>query len=320
MQLRIGWSKASAQRRISVQTLCNRIKMTLSDPKLNSSLSNSDDKIWRPTSLESLFQEIDQISKIGEKSDSLILFRGQTKIYWPIDSTFVRNCIPTLFNIKDYTKLPPGIRRRSTFHRTVTSLLLMKFDEIIKPSQEAYEKEVSHDIDPFFELLKNVQQYPENYSESPFIKGTNFIDWTYKSDIALYFATFEGKGEQRKVSSDNGALYVYDASSTGNIHQTIKMQQVFDNMTSYEFLNGEGALPLMLHPKKQTQQHRASNQKPVYITQMNFSFNLSEVWEQYEKVNNTRVFIKIEIEENLKKELAEYLDSKGVSEQHVYPH
>jgi hypothetical protein len=298
---------------------CAKEKMTLTSPKLNSLSSNTNERSWSPTSLESLINELDIISETAEQNNSLILFRGQTQKEWPIDSTFVRNCIPVLFNIDDYTKLPTGIRHRSTFHRAVASLLLMKFDQIIKPSQEAYEKEESHGIDPYFELLKNVQQYPEKYLESPYIKGTNYIDWTYGPDIALYFAIFSGIGKQRKVSSNDGALYVYDASSTGNIHQTIKMQQVFDNMTSYDFLNGEGALPLMLHPQKQTLQNRASKQKPVYITQMNFSFSLSEVWEQYEKVNETKVFLKIVINEKLKSEVANYLDSKGVTELHVYP-
>ena len=292
--------------------------MTFSDSRLNSSSLNKN-TAWKPATLETLLNEINKISQIGEETDALILFRGQNKKEWPIDSTFLRNSIQTLFNIKDYTKLPSSIRHRPTFHRAIASLLLMKFDQIIKPSQEAYEKEDSHGIDPYFELLKNVQQYPEKYNESPFIKGTNYIDWTYVSDIALYFATFQGVGERRKISSNDGALYVFNASSTGNIHQTIKMQKVFDNMTSYEFLNGEGALPLMLHPQKQTQQHRAHNQKPVYITQMNFSYALSEVWGQYEKDNNTKVSLKIVIGQKIKKELADYLNSKGISEKHVYP-
>lgn len=167
--------------------------------------------------------------------------------------------------------------------------------------------------------MKNVQQYPEKYTESPFISGTNYIDWTHVSDIALYFATFEGNRDRKNISAGDGALYVFDASSTGKIHQTIKMQQIFDNMTSYKFLNGEDVLPLMLHPQKQTQQHRANNQKPVYITQTNFSFSLSEIWEQYEKDKNSKVFLKIVISQNIKKKIAEYLDSNGISEKHVYP-
>jgi len=294
--------------------------MTLPHPKLKSTVFNVNNRVWKPTSLNNLRAEIDHISKVGGKNNSLILYRGQRNNNWPLDSTFVRNCISTMLGIKNYTKLPSYIRKRSSFHRAITSLLLMKFDKFVAPSKEAYKKEQSDGIDPFFELFKNIQQYPEKYDESPFIKGTNFIDWTNTTDIALYFATFEGKSDTRKISTGDGAIWAYDASSTGNILKN-KVGKILDNMNTYEFLNGKKIqLPLMFHPQKQTNQHRASNQKPVYIAQMNFSFNLSEVWEQYEKANNRKVFLKIQIHEGLKKKLANHLESKGVLEEHVYPH
>lgn len=294
-------------------------KMTLSNQSLMSS-SIPKGGIWRPESFKDLMNEIENIGLMAQDNDSLILFRGQSNNEWPLDSTFVRNCIQTLFNIKDYTKLPSHIRYQPTFHRAIAGLLLMKFDKIIKPSQEAFEKEQSHGIDPYFELFKHVQQYPEKYDESPFIKGTNFIDWTYVSDIALYFSTFEGTGKNKKIGSNDGAFYVFNASGTGGIHQTIKFERLLQNMSSFEYLNGDGALPLMLHPQKQTKQHRAFNQKPIYITQMNFSYSLSDVWEQYEKGNNTKVFLKIVIDKDMKNEISDYLNEKGVSENHVYPH
>ena len=92
------------------------------------------------------------------------------------------------------------------------------------------------------------------------------------------------------------------------------------SVTSYEFLNGQAGLPLMLHPQKQTNQLRASNQKPVYIAQMNFAYSITDVWKQYEIETNQKVFLKIRIDENIKKQIHAYLKENEITEEHVYPH
>jgi hypothetical protein len=293
--------------------------MKISNPRLKSTITSSDTREWIPSSLDNFLKEIDNISKIGHKNDSLILYRGQNNNNWPLDSTFVRKSITALFGIKNYFDLPPSIRHRISFHRSIASLFLMKFDKIIKPSEEAFTKESSHGIDSYFELLKHVQQYPEKYLEVPFIKGTNLIDWTNVFDIALYFAVFEGQEGNRKISDGHGALWIYDASSTGGIWQTGKMKKTMDLMTSGEFLNGERTFPLMFHPQKQTNQHRAFNQKPVYIGQMDFRYDLADVWASYENQNDKRVFIKLILSDDLKISAVKYLESNGVTEDLVYP-
>ena len=97
------------------------------------------------------------------------------------------------------------------------------------------------------------------------------------------------------------------------------MKKTMELMTSGDFLNGEKTFPLMFHPQKQTNQHRASNQKPVYISQMDFRFDLADVWAGYENQNNKRVFIKLILSDNLKKGALKYLETKGVTEDLVYP-
>lgn len=293
--------------------------MKIFSPRLKTTITSPDTREWIPSSLDNLIKEIDTISKISHKNDSLILYRGQNNNNWPLDSTFVRNGITALFGIKNYFDLPLSIRHRKSFHRSIASLFLMKFDKIIKPNQEAFTKESSHGIDPYFELLKNVQQYPEKYLEVPFIRGTNLIDWSSVHDIALYFTVFEGQERKRKISDGHGALWIYDASSTGGILQTCKMKKTMDLMTSGEFLNGERTFPLMYHPQKQTNQHRASNQKPVYIAQMDFRYDLADVWASYENQNDKRVFIRLILSDDLKINAAKYLETKGVNEDFVYP-
>ena len=98
-----------------------------------------------PSSVENFLRERDQIVKVAEDEDHLVLFRGQSNSEWLLDSTFVRDGILKLFG---FPKVPSSIRQQVSFHRLMASLLLMKFGTIWKPSKEAFEKEKSHGIDP----------------------------------------------------------------------------------------------------------------------------------------------------------------------------
>lgn len=294
--------------------------MKIPGPRIKSTTCSPDFREWVPSNLDNLLSEIEHIAKINSEADALTLFRGQSNSDWPLDSTFVRNGISSLFGTNNYQQLSNTIRNEVSFHRSMASLLLLKFGTVIKPSQEALEKEKSHGIDPWYELLKNVQQYPEKYNMVPFIKGTFFLDWTSVLNIALYFATFDGMKSERRISAKNGAVWIYDASSTGNILQKDKLEKILNLMTNQDFLNGENTFPLMFHPQKQTRQLRAANQKPIYIAQMDFRYDLADVWASYELQGNEKVFVKMNVSESIKHELANYFESQGVTEEHVYPH
>ena len=270
-----------------------------------------------PSSVENFLRERDQIVKVAEDEDHLVLFRGQSNSEWLLDSTFVRDGILKLFG---FPKVPSSIRQQVSFHRLMASLLLMKFGTIWKPSKEAFEKEKSHGIDPWFELLKNAQQYPERYEAVSFVKGTFFVDWTTAQDVGLYFAVYDGQYGSRRIAQTHGALWIYDGSSTGNILQEAKLEKILDLMTGADFLNGDKTFPLMFHPRQQTSQLRGLNQKPIYIAQMDFRYDLADVWASHESQANHSVFVKLHILEHLKSGLAKYLETQGVTEAHVYPH
>jgi len=289
-------------------------------PKIKSTACSHDLREWVPTTVDNLLKELDHIANSCVQEDHLILFRGQSNSDWPLDSTFVRDSIKRIFGINVYSDLPNSIRHQVSFHRVIASLLLMKFGTIWKPSQEAFVKEKSHDIDPWYELLKHCQQYPEKYNSIYFNKGTFLIDWTISQEIALYFGVFDGRGVKREISVTNGAIWAYDCSSTGKILQIDKLEKTLNLMAEADFLNGEKTFPIMFHPQKQTNQIRAKNQKPTYIAQMDFRYDLADVWADYEMRNDEKVFVKLHITQTLKKKLANYLESKGITEEFVYPH
>ena len=285
---------------------------------INKTTECSDDgRAWLPASLTELFDEIAHIKAYC----GCPLFRGQLDAEWPLDSPFVRYFIPEFFGIEGYTLFPSHIRRNLNLHRLISSSLLMKYGGVIKPSQEALKAEVDNGIDPWFELMKHEQQYPERYNELPeSLKGTFYIDWSTNQEVPLYFATYDGKGEARTIGEQDGALWIFDAGATGAIQQKEKMVQILELMQTPDFLEGRKTLPLMFHPEKQTTQLRAENQDPVYIAQMDYRGDLADACTGYEEHEQTTVFKKLIIKKELKQGLAELLENQGITEEHVYPH
>ena len=287
-------------------------------PKLKSTKHSDDLREWAPSSFDSFMLELDHLISSGEGQEPVMLFRGQTDSQWTVDSSFVRNCIQTIFNISEYRMLKDEIRHSASFHRTVASLFLLKFGTIWTPSLEALEREKTDNIDPWFELMKNLQQYSE---KDHFINGTFLLDWSYSQDIALYFATYEGRGQNRNISIGNGALWIYDAVATGNVLQEKKLGIILSLMIEEGFLNGSGTFPLLFHPQKKTYQPRSTNQAPIYIAQMDFRYDLADIWASYENTSmkKKRVFVKLILDEALKTDAALYLESKRITEDLIYP-
>lgn len=290
--------------------------MEIIQPKLKSTEHSNDFREWVPSSFDSFLLELDHIISFCEGEYPAPLFRGQTNYEWFVDSTFVRNCIQHIFNISDYHKLEKEIRRTSSFHRTIASLLLLKFGTVWKPSQEAFEKEISEDIDPWFELMKNLQQYSET---DYFIKGTFILDWSRSKDIALYFSIYKGRAENRSISSGHGAVWICDVVATGQTLQTKKLGEILTLMNGEEYLNGNKTFPLLFHPPTQTYQPRSINQAPVYIAQMDFRYDVADIWASFENKNKKRVFIKLILREDLKADAVKFLASQNITDDVVYP-
>lgn len=264
---------------------------------------------WAPSSFKNLLIELEHIKKNCEGNQILPLYRGQADYQWPLDSSFLRNSINTLFNITDYYILADNIRQTIEFNKMLYSLLFVKYGIIANPHKELYNLEEKQNIDPWFELLKYNQQYPEN--DLFHIKGTFILDWTTDFLVALYFAN-EDKDKR-------GGVWIYDSVSTGKTLQIKKISDIMELMKSDEQVNNPKNLPLIFHPPKQTDQHRAKNQKAVYISQMDFRYNLADVWYNYGLNINNKVVIQLILPFDSHDEVDIYLKEKGYTYYHIYP-
>jgi len=282
-------------------------------PKLSNTAHSPDFREWRPSSFEAFLPELDHIIDSCEGEDPLPLFRGQSDSSWFLDSKFLRFSIQNIFKLPNHYKLPEKIRQDIRFHKVITHLFFLKFGVIGNPSQEAIEAEMVHDIDPWFEWLKNLQQYPEN---DCIIPGTFFLDWTFSKDIALYFATYVVKGRSFTVHSGDGALWIFDAASTGKILQTKKLGEILKMMDCDEFFNGKKTFPLLFHPKNQILQ--AKNQDPIYIAQMDFRYDLAAIWADYENRQEKKVYVKLILPGEAKLEALNYLKARNIDENYVF--
>ena len=144
-------------------------------------------------------------------------------------------------------------RLSEKYQQILLNLFFFKFDFVARPSQEPERLEQTHGIDPWFEFIKRIQQYPEE--DTSHLSGSFIIDWTQNIDVGIYFANSSREGE--------GALWILDGTATGETLQVLKVQEILHIMDEAGSRNESLGIPLIFHPKKQLAQKRAANQEPV---------------------------------------------------------
>lgn len=265
---------------------------------------------WKISSLEGLLSELVKIEKDSKRQNKLIFYRGHKDKKWLLDSTFVRSYKATLFGIDPFLHLTDRIRSSVEFHNAILNLYLLKFGVLTRPSDELEDHAQKHDLDSWFEFMKRIQQYPEE--DGFFLKGTNLIDWSLSSDVALYFANESRSGE--------GAIFVCDASATGKTLQSLKVGAILDLMSQKGTEGQPLGIPLIFHPKKQIANQRPQNQHAVYFAQLDLRYDLQHMWDMYETENEgDTICLKITLASDTVQEIADYLKSKNIDEAYIYP-
>lgn len=265
---------------------------------------------WWPKTFDAFVAELEHLKRNAETANSLLLFRGHSKRNWRLDSSFVRAIKSSLFKADPEYGFSDRLRDTAELNTTLSSLLLLKFGTIVVPSAELVRVAESEGIDPWFELMKRYQQYP-NEDLAPF-GGTNLVDWSKSSDIALYFANEARNGA--------GAIFVCDATATGKTLQAILVEAVLGKIQEQITRRESNGVPLLFSPLRQIAYQRAKNQQAVYFAQMDLRIDLSEHWRiQEQAAPHEAIVLKIILPEGSERSCDRYLASKGIDSSFIYP-
>lgn len=265
---------------------------------------------WLPASFDGLLAELEFLKVRAAVDQRLLLYRGHRRREWCLDSTFVRSAKMKMFGMEAHNGFSARLRDSGDLNSALTSLLLLKFGTLLGPSEELTKAESDHGVDAWFELMKRCQQYPEEDLCVP--AGTNFLDWSQSSDVALYFAN-----EQR---SEEGSLFICDATATGKTLQILPVIDILNKIRE-QFMRGQpNGVPLLFSPPKQIANQRAKNQQAVYFAQMELRLDMLESWRlQESSLLNETIILKMVLPEGSEGEVQKYLSENNIIDSFIYP-
>lgn len=269
---------------------------------------------WITQSFPDFLAELDALDKSFNSDDRLLIFRGHRRREWLLDSTFVRSCKAVLFGIRPHNRWSPHVRESRQLHLSLLNLFLLKFGVLSQPSEGLFELGQTRQIDPWFEYMKRVQQHPEERHDGPFpLQGTNIIDWTKSSDVALYFANEAREGQA-------GAVFICDATATGKTHQVVSMDTILTKMDAEGNRGNALGGPLMFHPTHQILNRRAKNQQAIYFAQMDLRVDLELIWRLQEQEQKTdTILVKIILPPGTDSAVSEHLSARGITKDFLFP-
>lgn len=262
-----------------------------------------------PQTFLDFMTELDALKNMASDA-GIQVFRGHADRSWRLDSTFVRTIKEKLFGMAPTDGFPEVLQQSGDLSNVLSSLLLLKFETLVRPCSELIATEEEHGVDAWFELMKRFQQFPNE--DMPILNGTNLVDWSLSSDIALYFAN-----DRRKVA---GAMFVCDASATGKTQQVVPMENILEKVREQVKSGSANGRPLLFSPSKQIAYQRAKNQQAIYFAQMELRLDLLELWRmQEQEMDGEVIAIKLVLPKGSQEECASYLASKGINKSFVYP-
>lgn len=293
-------------------------------PTCSTTTFGSDPHEWKPASFNEFLKELEHI--IGSCSENSPLFRGHADRKWLLESTFVRTCKKILLDLEPHITPSGEVRKSVEYHQALFGLLLLKYDVLVKPSHELKVLEKEQGIDALFELIKRLQQYPEE--DRCTLKGTFFLDWTQSKDVAIFFANFNANKGYIKIRENDGALFICDQTTTGKTFmrrngEAIKVHEIIDRMIKAQNETKPFGCPLLFYPPKQIHSIQANRQDAIYWAQMDLRYDLEDIWKLLEKDKKEEeyIFIKLILPDGTQKECENYLNSQSppITQKYLFP-
>lgn len=269
---------------------------------------------WIPCCFDSFLKELYHIKGVGSSAEHLLIYRGHKDRRWLLDSIFIRRVKENILGVSAISKVRPDYRKSLEFHRMLGSLFLYKFGTQTEPSQELADLAEEHSIDPWFEWMKRIQQYP-NEDLGP-MWGSFLIDWTQNEKVALFFAN------ERRNGQSEGAIWIADVNSMGKVLHRDKPVIEILSLFQDAFKNDKQfGCPLVFYPQKQIANQRANNQDAIYVAQMDLRFDLAEMWGHMEQEaeGNEKIFIKLVLPRETSDKCNEWLLKNNIDDSFIYP-
>lgn len=293
-------------------------------PVCSNTIVGSEPHEWTPSNFDDFLKELQHI--IGSCPGNNPLFRGHADRKWLLESTFVRTCKKILLDLEPHIRPSDEVRKSVEYHQALFGLLLLKYDVLVKPSQELEILEKEQGIDALFELIKRFQQYPDE-DRGP-LKGTFFLDWTQSKDVGLFFANFNANRGYIKIRKNEGALFICDQTASRKTFmrrngEPVRVQETLDRMIKAQNEKKAFGCPLLFYPPKQIHSIQANRQDAIYWAQMDLRYDLEDIWklEEKDKKEEEYIFIKLILPDGTQKECEDYLNSQSppITHHHLFP-
>lgn len=273
-----------------------------------------DNHEWFPSSFESFIADLKHIKTHCRNINHLALFRGHRDHKWLLDCTFVRYVKEKVLGVNPIERIRKDYRLSIEFQRLMGNLFLYKFGTRTAPHKDLFELAEKNGIDPWFEWMKRIQQYPEE--DLGTLQGSFLIDWTQNEEIAVFFLN-----ESRHTHKE-GAIWVVDITAMGKVlHQDMTVEEILVKFQNAMHDDISPGLPLVFYPRKQIKCQRANNQDAVYVAHMDLRLDLAELWRNKEKEleNDEKIFLKLNLPKGTNEQCTKWLIDRNITSNFIYP-